>query len=137
MSKADVIYRCSCFYFEQTNLFIGYQSNRRRSFVKEYQARCTRTLYRTRMHSDGVTEEAAQRLKIYCTPTSFSEFMVCKVETPKIYVAATEAARCGRAVSPTLLLNPKRESGGEEANRPLLNPPRKASCALRNAFCTG
>lgn len=30
----------------------------------------------------------AERLKIYCMPTSFSEFMACKVEALKIYVAA-------------------------------------------------
>lgn len=72
----------------------------REPVVKEYQKPRTRTLCSLACSfasGEHRREDAAMhftlRLKIYCMPTSFSEFMACKVEAPKIYVAGLRAAR--------------------------------------------
>lgn len=95
---------------------------RRESVVKEYQ----KILYPYTLLACSFTsgeyrrEDAAMhftlRLKIYCMPTSFSEFMACKVEAPKIYVAGPSCTTYG--LFPSFLLNPKREFSKEEGTSP-------------------
>jgi len=55
----------------------------------------------------------AWRLKIYCTPTSFSEFMACKVEASRSMWLRPCYATYRRFL--LFLLNPKREFSEEEA----------------------
>lgn len=61
----------------------------REPVVKEYQKLCTRTLcshvasHPAKHRRKDTAVHFTLRLKIYCTPTSFSEFMTCKVEAPR------------------------------------------------------
>lgn len=102
---------------------------RRESVVKEYQKTLyPYTLLACSFPSDEYRREDAAmhftlRLKIYCMPTSFSEFMACKVEAPRSMWPDRAARR-----TVFFLLNPKREFSEEEGT----SRPR---CWIRRMHC--